>query len=152
MSRNHPRLGFIILKNKKEGVFMTKKLSSVGSLQKGSYIIVDGAACKVTDTKTSRPGKHGHAKVNLMAVGILDGKKRNMILPGHDNVEVPVIEKKTAQVLSITGNTANVMDSETYETFDLEIPADLKADCVEGCNVLYWIILNDKVIKQIKSE
>ena len=126
------------------------KLQSVGSLQKGSYIVVDGVACKVSDTQTSRPGKHGHAKVNLMAVGIIDGKKRNLVLPGHDNVEVPIIEKKTAQVLSINGNMANVMDSETYETFDLEIPDELKGEVVDGCSVLYWLILTEKVMKQVK--
>jgi translation initiation factor 5A len=126
------------------------KLSSVGSLQKGSYVIVDGAACKVTDTQTSRPGKHGHAKVRLEAVGLIDGKKRAVVMPGHDNIEVPIIEKKTAQVLSISGDVANVMDSETYETFDLKIPEDLKGQVVEGGSVLYWLILTEKVMKQVK--
>ncbi|MFT4297707.1 MAG: translation initiation factor IF-5A [Candidatus Woesearchaeota archaeon] len=126
------------------------KLASVGTLQKGSYIVIDGAACKVVSTATSRPGKHGHAKVNLMAVGILDDKKRNLVLPGHDNVEVPIIEKKSAQVLSINGNMANIMDTENYETFDLEIPEELKDSCKEGVEVLYWEILDSKVMKQIK--
>jgi len=66
-------------------------------------------------------------------------------------VETPIVEKKTAQVLSIAGNKANVMDSETYETFELEIPEELKAECVEGCSVLYWIVLDQKVMKQIRS-
>lgn len=126
------------------------KLASVGSLQKGSYIVIDGVACKIVSTATSRPGKHGHAKVNMMATGILDGKKRNMVLPGHDNVDVPIIEKKTAQVLSINGNMANIMDSENYETLDLEIPEDMKEDCKEGVEILYWEILDSKVMKQIK--
>ena len=128
------------------------KLASIGSLQKGSYIIIDGAPCKVVSTATSRPGKHGHAKVNMMAVGIIDGKKRNFVAPGHDNVEVPIIEKKNAQILSINGNMANIMDSENYETFDLEIPEDLKADCKEGSNVLYWEILSTRVMKQVKND
>lgn len=126
------------------------KLASVGSLQKGSYIVIDGVACKIVSTATSRPGKHGHAKVNMMATGILDGKKRNMVLPGHDNVDVPIIEKKTAQVLSINGNIANIMDSENYETLDLEIPEDMKEDCKAGVEILYWEILDSKVMKQIK--
>ncbi|MEM4637765.1 MAG: translation initiation factor IF-5A [Candidatus Woesearchaeota archaeon] len=125
---------------------------SVGSLQKGNYVVIDGAACVVTDTQTSRPGKHGHAKVRLVAVGIIDGKKREVVMPGHDNIDVPIIEKKTAQVLSINGDTANVMDSESFETFDLKIPEELKDSCKEGVNVLYWIILNDKVMKQVKPE
>jgi len=126
------------------------KLASVGSLQKGSYIVIDGVACKVVSTATSRPGKHGHAKVNMMAVGILDGKKRTLVLPGHDNVDVPVIEKKTAQVLSINGDTANLMDSESYETLDLEIPEELKETCKEGVEILYWEILDNRVMKQVK--
>lgn len=128
------------------------KMASVGSLKKGSYVVVEGAACRVTDTQVSRPGKHGHAKVRMTAVGLVDGKKRVVVMPGHDNVEVPIIEKKTAQVLSIAGNSANVMDSETYETFDLDIPDELKSDLTEGVQVLYWEILDDKVMKQIKTD
>lgn len=126
------------------------KLVSVGSLKKGDTIIIDGAPCKVTDTTTSRPGKHGHAKVNMFAVGILDGKKRQLVMPGHDKVEAPIIEKKTAQVLSISGNSASVMDMETYETFDIEIPEELKSDVGEGKEVLYWTIMGSKVMKQVK--
>ena len=129
-----------------------KKITSVGSLTKGNYVIIDNTACKVTGTQTSRPGKHGHAKTRLSAVGIIDKKKRIIVMPGHDNIDVPIIEKKTAQVLSINNNTANVMDSETYETFDIEIPEDLKDQCVEGANVLYWEILDTKVMKQVKTE
>jgi len=127
------------------------KQTSVGGLQKGSYVILEGAACKVTDTQVSRPGKHGHAKVRLLAVGIIDGKKRETVMPGHDNIDVPIIEKRSAQVLSIHGKTANVMDAETYETFDLEIPDELKGECVEGSEVLYWDILDQKVMKQVKT-
>ena len=123
---------------------------SVATLQKGNYVIIDGVACKVTDTQTSRPGKHGHAKVRLTGVGLLDDKKRVIVMPGHDSVDVPMVEKKTAQVLSIKGTKANVMDVETYETFDLDIPDEFKPTCVEGCQVLYWTIMDGKVMKQVK--
>jgi len=73
-------------------------------------------------------------------------------MPGHDNVDVPIVEKKSAQVLSIQGSTANVMDSESYETFDLSIPEEFKGEVVEGVNVMYWVILNDKVMKQVKTQ
>ena len=126
------------------------KLVSVGSLKKGDTIIIDGAPCKITETTTSRPGKHGHAKVNMMATGILDGKRRNLVMPGHDKVEAPIIGKKTAQILSISGNTANVMDMESYETFDMEIPEELKGEVTEGKEVLYWIIMGANVMKQVK--
>ena len=130
---------------------MEKKSVSVGGLKKGDTILIDDVPCKITDTATSRPGKHGHAKVNLTAVGILDGKKRQLVMPGHDKVEAPIIEKKSAQILSVTGNSANVMDMETYETFYMEIPEELKEEVKEGKEVLYWTIMGAKVMKQVKS-
>lgn len=131
---------------------MTTKQVSASELKAGSYIVMEGAACRVTSIQVSRPGKHGHAKSRIEGIGIIDNRKRVIVLPSHDNVEVPIIEKKTAQVLSITGNKANVMDSETYETFELEIPEELKENCAEGCTILYWQVLNDKIMKQVKTE
>lgn len=128
------------------------KLVSIGTLKKGSNVVIDDAACTVTETKTSRPGKHGHAKVNLTGVGMIDGKKRNITMPGHDNIPVPIIDKRNAQVLSVTGKLANVMDSESYETFDIEIPEELQGEVEAGHIIVYWIILDDKVLKQIKGE
>ena len=124
---------------------------SIGSLKKGSYIVIEGAACKVTDIQVSRPGKHGHAKIRMTGVGVVDDKKRVIVAPGHDNVDTPIVEKKNAQVLSITGNMANVMDNESYETFDLEIPDELKEEVKEGCQVLYWVVLTDRVMKQVSG-
>ena len=129
---------------------MTTKPMPVGSLKKGSYVVLEGAACIVQDTQTSRPGKHGHAKVNLTAVGILDGKKRNIVMPGHDKVEAPIIEKKNAQILSVSGNKANVMDADTYETFEMDIPEELQGQVKEGTEVLYWELMGLKVMKQVK--
>lgn len=127
------------------------KFESIGHLKKGSGIVIDGVACTVTDVSVSRPGKHGHAKVNLMAVGMIDGRKRNLVMPGHDNVEVPIIGKNNAQVLSVSDDMANVMDSESYETFDIAIPKELQGEVTAGCTILYWQILTDKVMKAIKN-
>ena len=126
------------------------KMVSVGSLKKGDTIIIDGIPCKIVDTSTSRPGKHGHAKVNMMAVGMLDGKKRNLVMPGHDKVEAPIVEKKTAQVLSVPGDKCNIMDMETFETFDIDIPEEFKDEVAEGKEILYWTIMGSKVLKQVK--
>lgn len=127
-------------------------LKTAGSLQRGNYMIIDGIACVVSGVQTSRPGKHGHAKCRIEAVGMVDGKKRQVVVPGHDNVECPIVGKKNAQVLSISGSSANVMDMETYETYDLVIPDELKDQVQEGSVVLYWQILNDRVVKQVMSK
>ena len=127
------------------------KMVGANQIQKGSFILMGGIACKVVDVEISKPGKHGHSKVRISAVGLVDDKKRIEVMPGHDNVEVPMIEKRNAQVLSVQGDKANVMDAETYETFDLKIPDEFKEQVVEGSSVLYWDIMNEKVIKQVKG-
>ena len=127
------------------------KIVGANQMQKGSFILLGGVACKVVDVEISKPGKHGHTKVRISAVGLVDDKKRIEVMPGHDSVEVPVIEKRNAQVLSVHGDTANVMDSETYETYDLKIPDELKGQVAEGTTVLYWVIMDEKVIKQVKG-
>ena len=128
---------------------MSTKPVSVSSLKKGSTVVLDGSACKVTDLQVSRPGKHGHAKVRLTGVGLIDGKKKVIIMPGHDHIDSPIIDKRTAQALSVSGDMANIMDMENYETFDLKIPSELKSKCVDGCRISYWIIMDNKIMKEI---
>lgn len=124
-------------------------LKTAGQLQKGNYVIIDGVASQVSSIQTSRPGKHGHAKCRIEAVGLIDGKKRQVIAPGHESMECPIIGKKNAQVLSIPGEKAQVMDMESFETFEIKIPEEFKDSLTEGDTILYWQILNDKVMKQI---
>ncbi len=130
---------------------MSKKVVGVNAIKQGSFIIIDDVACKVTSCESSKSGKHGHAKYRIVATGLLDGKRREILKPAGENVEVPIIDKKTAQVLSVSGDTANVMDVESYETFDLKIPDEFKDQVIEGSHVLFWVILGEKVLKQVKG-
>lgn len=128
-----------------------KKLVPATSVKPGGFIVIDDAACRIVSAETSKSGKHGHAKVRIVAIGLLDDKKRDIVMPGHENVEVPIIEKRSAQVLNITGDMANVMDEESYETFDLKIPEELKEKVVPNAKIIYWIVLGQKVMKQLKG-
>ena len=127
-----------------------KKVVEAGTLKVGSYVIIDDNACTVKNIDISKPGKHGSTKCRIEAVGMIDNQKRVIVMPSHDKVEVPIIEKKSAQVLSINNNMANVMDLESYETFDLKIPEDMKDQIKEGVQVIYWNILKDRLMKQLK--
>ncbi len=131
---------------------MATKTVGGNELKVGSYILLEGAACKIVNIDISRPGKHGHAKLRIEGIGIIDGKRRIIVMPAHDNIEVPIIEKRTAQVLSVHGNTANIMDAETYETFDLQIPEELSGACVAGISVLYWKVMEERIMRQVKGE
>ncbi|MBI4154669.1 translation initiation factor IF-5A [Candidatus Woesearchaeota archaeon] len=126
------------------------KQTDVGSVKKGTTIEWEGAPCTVTSVETSKPGKHGHAKCRITAVGIIDGKKRVFVAPGHEKINIPLIEKKSAQILSVSNNKASVMDMESFETFELDIPEELKDQIKENVQVMYWTIMGQKVIKQVK--
>lgn len=122
--------------------------ASANNLRPGSYVIFGGQACAVRNIDTSKTGKHGSMKCRIEAIGLIDGVKRIEIYNGQDNVEIPIIEKKVAQVLSISGSMATVMDTENYETFELEIPEELKDRIKEGGQVSYWIIMDKKIMKE----
>lgn len=129
---------------------MDTKQTTAGSLKQGSSVVFDGIACTVKRVDKGKTGKHGSAKCRIEAIGMIRGEKIIKVMPASDKVDVPIIDKKNAQVLSIQDDTANVMDMESYETFDIKIPEELKGQVVEGCQVLYWIILGEKIIKQVK--
>jgi len=129
---------------------METRQTTAGSLKSGSSVIFDGIACTVKDVQTGKTGKHGHAKSRIEAVGMIEGQKIIKVLPAHDKVDVPIVEKKTAQVLSVSGDTANVMDVESYETFDVKVPEDMKEQVIDGCQIVYWIIMDKKIVKQVK--
>jgi translation initiation factor 5A len=139
--------GFLLLS---EVFSMEVKQVEVTSVKKGSNIMIEGAPCRVVDTQISRPGKHGHAKVRVSAVGLIDDKKRVIVMPGHDKIDVPIINKRNAQVLSVQDSKANVMDGETYETFDIEIPDELKGEVSEGITIHYWVLAGQRIMKQVK--
>ncbi len=129
---------------------MDTRQEQATGIKEGNYVIFDNIACVVKSVQKSKTGKHGSAKCRIEAVGIIDGRKIIKIVPGSDNIDVPIIEKRSAQVLSVHDNMANAMDTETFETFDLKIIDDLKDDVVEGVQVIYWTILGEKMIKQVK--
>jgi len=123
---------------------------SATELKTGSYVIFDDVACTVKTVEKSKTGKHGSAKCRVEAISIIDGKKIIKVMPGHDKVLVPIIGKKNAQVLSVSGEIANVMDMTTYETFDIKIPEEFQGEVKEGNQIVYWDIMGDKVLKQAK--
>ena len=123
---------------------MDTKFTTVTSLRKGSYVTIDGQPCIVKSIDISKTGKHGSSKARIEAVGLVDRQKRIIIKPGHENIPVPIIEKRRAQVLSRENGTANIMDSETFENLDLET---FRSDTEEGR--LKIVELNQKFRKEV---
>jgi len=128
---------------------MVSKVIEATEMRVGTYLLIDGIAHQVKKMDISKTGKHGHAKVRFEAVSAFTGKKKVMVIPGHDKFEVPMIDKRAAQVLSIHGDSVSLMDNETFENFDLDIPEELKESVVDGIQVEYWLIEDDKLLKKV---
>jgi len=122
----------------------------IKSLQPGRFCVIDDEPCRVLSVTTSAPGKHGGAKARLEAIGIFDNKKRSIVKPASTEIDVPIVEKKTGQVVAIMGNNAQIMDMETYETFELPIPDDMKDKIKQGGEILYWVVMGRRMMVQVK--
>ncbi|MEM3841179.1 MAG: translation initiation factor IF-5A [Candidatus Micrarchaeaceae archaeon] len=109
--------------------------STMKELRIGRYVLIDGIPCKVVAIDVSSPGKHGSAKMRVTAIGIFDGQKKTLLKPSDSDVEVPVINKKKAQVVSVEGSSAQIMDLETYEVFTLPIPEEMVGKLKSGGEV-----------------
>jgi len=130
---------------------MVLKLINAHDAKPGATILIDGAPCVVKSNDISKTGKHGASKCRIEAVGIIDDKKRIVAVPGSERFEVPLIEKKKAQVLSVNSEIgmANVMDLESFENFDLPIVEEARGTINAGDQVEYMIIdEKQKIIKR----
>ncbi|MBD3388134.1 MAG: translation initiation factor IF-5A [Candidatus Altiarchaeales archaeon] len=132
---------------------MEKKIVEVRTLKVGKYILIDGVPCKIQSMTHSKPGKHGGARVRIDAMGIFEDTKKSMIKPASDKAEVPMMDKRTAQVLAVVGDKLQMMDMESYETFEMPMPddAEIKSFIKEGAEVMYLQWSDKKKITQAKG-
>jgi len=133
---------------------MSKKIAEAGSLKANRYVIINDEPCKIISVEHSKSGKHGHAKMRILCVGLFDGSKRSAVFPANTKVEVPMIEKKTAMVSAIMGNTLSVMDMSDYNTFEIDMPQEeeLKSKITEGVQIEYWVIMDKIKIERVKPK
>ncbi|MBU3907511.1 MAG: translation initiation factor IF-5A [Nanoarchaeota archaeon] len=127
---------------------MAFKTINANEAKVGTNIIIDGVPCVVKKIDISKTGKHGHSKARIEAVGIINDQKKVFVKPGHDKIEVPLVEKKKAQVLSI-GEKISVMDLESFETFEIiSCPEEIKSELEEGCQIEYWNVEGITIVKR----
>ncbi len=124
--------------------------------------MVDEEPCIIKATERSKSGKHGHAKVRVVCVGMFDNNKRSLTIPSGHMVEVPEIIKGNAQINFIEDLSINIMDLESYESFDVDWPQDenlknklkeVQADPnkISSAQVEYWQLANKTLISRVFS-
>jgi len=126
-----------------------KELSEIRNLKVNRYIIIDDEPCKIVSISTSKPGKHGEAKARIEAIGIFDSQKRSIVKPVKHKVHVPIIDKRSAQILALMGDNVQLMDLETYETFEMSIPDEYKGQLEAGKEIQYLNALGRKKITRV---
>jgi len=126
---------------------MVLKIIDATEIKVGTNVIVDGTPCTVRSIDISKTGKHGHAKARIEAIGIITGQKKVFVSPGHEKFEVPFVDKRKAQVLSIS-DKVNVMDLENFETLDVPCSDEIKEQLEANSNVEYWDVEGEKIIKR----
>jgi translation initiation factor 5A len=127
-----------------------KEMAEVRELKVGRYVLIDDEPCKIMSISTSKPGKHGEAKARIDAMGIFDEQKRSVVHPVKHKVGVPIIDKRSAQILALMGSDiVQLMDMETYETFEMPIPEDLKGQLEPGKEILYLQAMGKRKITRV---
>jgi translation initiation factor 5A len=122
-------------------------------LKDGSYIVIDGEPCKVVEVEKSKPGKHGSAKVRLTGIAIFTGSKKTVIGTVDTHIEVPMIDKRAAQVISATPTSVQLMDLSSFEVTESPTPTEpeFQGKMLPGVEVEIWVVLGRAKVMRIKG-
>jgi len=132
---------------------MSKTYATLGELKTGNFIIIDGEPCKIVEMSRAKTGKHGSAKAHVVAIGLFTGNKKTLVAPVDQRVEVPIIEKRIGQVIADMGDSVQIMDLETFETFEVDKPEDpdLASKLKSGVEVEYWVVMGRRFIVRTRG-
>lgn len=92
------------------------------ALRKNGFVVIKGRPCKIVDMSTSKTGKHGHAKVHLVAIDIFTGKKLEDLSPSTHNMEVPNVRREEYTLVDIDDGFLNLMSSDNSMKDDVKLP------------------------------
>lgn len=127
---------------------------SAGDVKKGTHILMgDNRPCKVVDVSTSKTGKHGHAKANIVGIDIFNDKKYQDVCPASKTLESPNIERIEYQVVFIKDDGfVFLTDKNGVTKEDLKLP-DETDDDKEVSKRIQELIANEKtpMISVLKS-
>jgi translation initiation factor 5A len=98
--------------NTDAGASMCEK-TDTNRLKPGSLVMIKGFPCKVTDTTTAKPGKHGSAKVILKGKDILTDKVYDCTFHAGDMVDAPRVKRTEYTLLNVEEDGAlQLLDSQ----------------------------------------
>ena len=114
----------------------------IRELKVGRYVNIDDEHCKIVSIDTSKPGKHGSAKANIVATSIFTGAKKSLVGPVSTKCQVPLIDKRKATILYTNGSEVSVLDAETNQEVVIEINDDHECSLEPGAEILYIVAMD----------
>ncbi|KAG2219115.1 hypothetical protein INT45_009782 [Circinella minor] len=115
------------------------------ALRKNGHVVIKGRPCKIVEMSTSKTGKHGHAKVHLVAIDIFTNKKLEDLSPSTHNMDVPNVTRREYSLINIEDGFLSLMldDGSTKEDVkvpDNEIGEQIQSDFDEGKELLVTVV------------
>lgn len=92
------------------------------ALRKGGHVLIKGRPCRIVEMSTSKTGKHGHAKVNLVGIDIFTGKKLEDMSPSTHNMDVPNVQRTEYALIDVEDGFLSLMDSNGETKNDIKVP------------------------------
>jgi translation initiation factor 5A len=92
------------------------------ALRKNGFVMIKNRPCKIVEMSTSKTGKHGHAKVHMVALDIFTGRKYEDICPSTHNMDVPNVKRKDLQLIGMEDGFLSLMDDGGDTRDDLKCP------------------------------
>merc|ERR1712227_509209 len=102
------------------------------ALRKNGHVVIKSRPCKIVDMSTSKTGKHGHAKVHLVAIDIFTGKKLEDLSPSTHNMEAPNVSRQEYQWLDIDDGFLSLMTQDGDTKDDVKIPEGELGDKIQS--------------------
>ncbi|KAI3655956.1 hypothetical protein MP638_002315 [Amoeboaphelidium occidentale] len=115
------------------------------ALRKNGFVVMKNRPCKIVDMSTSKTGKHGHAKVHMVAVDIFNQKKYEDICPSTHNMDVPNVSRNEYALLDVDDGFMSLMLPDGSTKDDVRIPdgelgQKIQADFDEGKELIVCIL------------
>ncbi|KAL4752376.1 hypothetical protein BDW72DRAFT_171803 [Aspergillus terricola var. indicus] len=130
------------------------------ALRKNGFVVIKNRPCKIVDMSTSKTGKHGHAKVHLVAIDIFTGKKYEDLSPSTHNMDVPNVSRKEYQLLDVTDDGfLSLMDDNGDTKDDVKVPEGEVGDRInkmfkeeeKDCNVVILTSMGEQMCMEVKE-
>ncbi|KAE8147864.1 translation protein SH3-like domain-containing protein [Aspergillus avenaceus] len=130
------------------------------ALRKNGHVVIKNRPCKIVDMSTSKTGKHGHAKVHIVALDIFTGKKLEDLSPSTHNMEVPVVHRKEYQLLDVSEDGfLSLMDENSNPKDDVKVPDNEVGEKInrmfleeeKDCNVIILSAMGEECAMECKE-